>query len=322
MEYGPVDFVADIKTICEHNCDDCNRCLGDIRDICNAGYGKDALRYITPSTVSMVRAIADTIRSMKSIPNLNSVASADEHTIKCGRPSAKEFIEFALSHVHRDSIPEGAELVQCDSLGEDPWEFLIGTSGDVVSNALLLDRYYKFYEKKGWTLEAYQIATEHWVELNRRACDDEGLLDAFLDTDVTVHYNYVSWCPDTGLISVISRPWRIGEAVFYVAGGRASHVGFVCGYIDDEPLIVEARGIRFGVVVTRLTERPWTHRGLITKRLNYEDDSQNKPEGEWIPDKYDPEFKFECSCCHWTGEHPYKYCPECGSKMMEKADEQ
>lgn len=189
---------------------------------------------------------------------------------------------------------------------------------------MLRDRYDRIYQKKGWTWEAYQIATEHWVELNRRACDAEGLLDAFLGTDVTVHYNYSSWCTDTGLISEISRPWRIGEAVFYVAGGRASHMGFVCGYIEGEPLIIEARGIRFGVVITRLTERPWTHRGLVTERLNYEDDtldsavhSQNKPEGEWIPDTYDPKFKLECSCCHWTGTYPYKYCPECGSKMKE-----
>ena len=56
-----------------------------------------------------------------------------------------------------------------------------------------------------------------------------------------------------------------------------THVGFVCGFLDGEPLAVEARGIRWGVVVTRFSERPWTHRGLVTGRLSYDDEYRDEP---------------------------------------------
>ncbi|MBR3299764.1 MAG: peptidoglycan-binding protein [Clostridia bacterium] len=49
------------------------------------------------------------------------------------------------------------------------------------------------------------------------------------------------------------------------------HTGFICGQLGGEPLVVEARGIAFGVCVTKLSERPWTHRGLCTKRLIYDE---------------------------------------------------
>lgn len=36
----------------------------------------------------------------------------------------------------------------------------------------------------------------------------------------------------------------------------------------------------------------------------------------WTPDKYDPEYKFECSECGYTAEHPHNHCPGCGSRML------
>lgn len=48
-----------------------------------------------------------------------------------------------------------------------------------------------------------------------------------------------------------------------------THVGWICGFDSDgTPLVVEARGLRYGVVVTRLDTRPWTHRGIMDKNLN------------------------------------------------------
>ena len=51
-----------------------------------------------------------------------------------------------------------------------------------------------------------------------------------------------------------------------------SHVGWVCGLdLDGELLVVEARGLSYGVVITRLEDRPWTHRGLMTKKFDYKE---------------------------------------------------
>lgn len=193
--------------------------------------------------------------------------------------NAVDFIVFALSHARRETIPEGARLpVDADECGREPWEYLYGTTGNRVSKALLDERYEHFYKKKGWSREAYKGVTEDWPALKRRATDCQGLLDSFLGTDVTANYCYGAWCTEKGSVTEIERPFRIGEALFYKNGeGRMSHVGFVCGFVNGEPLAVEARGIRFGVCVTRFSERPWTHRGLVTEMLSYDDSWRDEP---------------------------------------------
>ncbi len=193
--------------------------------------------------------------------------------------NAADFIIYALTHAKRESIPEGARLpISIDECGTEPWEYLYGTTGNAVSQALLDERYENFYRRRGWTREAFDAATENWAALKRRATDCQGLLDSFLGTDVTANYCYSAWCTERGSIETVERPYEIGEALFYRnSEGRMSHVGFVCGFVDGEPLAVEARGIRFGVVVTRLSERPWTHRGLVTAKLEYDDAFRDEP---------------------------------------------
>ena len=118
------------------------------------------------------------------------------------------------------------------------------------------------------------------------ATDCQGLLDAYLTyelgekTDVNADYNYRKWCSEKGKTSEIERPYEIGEAVFMAnSRGKMSHVGWICGFDSyGEPLVVEARGLSYGVVITRHEARPWTHRGLMTKKFEYkEDESMDKP---------------------------------------------
>ena len=193
--------------------------------------------------------------------------------------NALDFIVFALTHAKQESIPEGAKLpIEIDECGREPWEYLYGTTGHKVTKALLDERYEHFYKSKGWTREAYDRVTADWPALKRSATDCQGLLDNFLGTDVTANYCYSAWCTAKGSIETVERPYEIGEALFYRnAEGRMTHVGFVCGYLNGEPLAVEARGIRFGVVVTKLSERPWTHRGLVTSKLSYDHEYRDEP---------------------------------------------
>lgn len=192
---------------------------------------------------------------------------------------AIDFIKYALSHAKRETIPEGAELpIDRDECGVEPWEYLFGTTGTTVSKALLNERYNNFYSKRGWTRNAFDIATENWATKRVKATDCQGLLDYFLSTDVNANYCYSAWCTDKGSVNTVSRAYEIGEAVFFRnSEGIMSHVGFVCGYLNGEPLVVEARGIRYGVVVTKFSERPWTHRGLVTKKLSYDDEYRDEP---------------------------------------------
>lgn len=193
--------------------------------------------------------------------------------------TALDFIIFALTHAKQETIPEGAQLpITREECGSEPWEYLYGTTGHRVTKALLEERYEHFYRKKGWSREAYGIATENWAALGRKATDCQGLLDSFLGTDVTANYCYSAWCTEKGSIEEVERPFEIGEAVFFRnSEGRMTHVGFICGFLNGEPLAVEARGIRFGVCVTKLSERPWSHRGLVTQKLSYEKDLRPEP---------------------------------------------
>lgn len=159
--------------------------------------------------------------------------------------------------------------------GSDPWVYLMGTSGHKVTQKLLDAKYNGIYHKK-MTREQFDALTAGWVENKRVAADCQGLADAYctqvlgVPTEVTSNVNYTDWCTQRGSVKKITRPYVLGEAVFMArANGHVHHVGFVCGFDGDEPLVVEARGIYYGVVTTRLHERPWTHRGLMTEKFDY-----------------------------------------------------
>lgn len=190
---------------------------------------------------------------------------------------ASDFIAWAVARAKPESVPAGAVITFPVGVVQ-PWEYLFGTTGIKCTQAVLDNRYEEYYSKHNWTLSAYAKATDGWVAQGVYVCDCEGLLDAFLGKDVTADYCYQAWCSDKGRMSEIDRPWVIGEAVFKEsrrANGSwyKSHIGWVCGFMPDgEPVVVEERGIRYGCVITKLTDRPWTYRGLVTHELDYKED--------------------------------------------------
>ncbi len=188
--------------------------------------------------------------------------------------NAIDFVRFALSHAKYETIPVGATLpLSYSECGTEPWEYLFGTTGTLVTQELLDRKFTSYYGKKGWSRESFDLVTENWANRGVKVCDCQGLLDVFIGTDVNANYCYSAWCSERGKISDVERGYELGEAVFYQnSDGRMTHVGFICGFLGPEPLVVEARGIRFGVCVTKLSERPWTHRGLVTRQLIYDAD--------------------------------------------------
>lgn len=194
---------------------------------------------------------------------------------------ATDFIAWAVARAKPESVPTGAVIPFPVGVAETgAWEYLFGTTGIKCTQAVLDNRYEEYYSKHNWTLSAYAKATDGWVQRGVYVCDCEGLLDAFLGKDVTADYCYQAWCSDKGRMSEIDRPWVIGEAVFKEsrrANGSwyKSHIGWVCGFMPDgEPVIVEERGIRYGCVITKLTDRPWTYRGLVTHELDYTEEPE------------------------------------------------
>ena len=190
------------------------------------------------------------------------------------------FIRWALTHVNPESVPSGAVLVggTATNVGAEPWHYLFGTVKSKTTAERIDERWRNHYSKT-WTREAYDHATAA-MSPDDYATDCQGLLDAYLTyelgekTDANADYNYRKWCTGKGKISEIERPYKLGEAVFMAnSRGKMSHVGWVCGLdLDGELLVVEARGLSYGVVVTRLEARPWTHRGLMTKKFDYKEE--------------------------------------------------
>ena len=188
-----------------------------------------------------------------------------------------DFIRWALTHVNPNTVPSGAVLVggTATNVGTEPWHYLYGTVKSKTTAARIDERWKNHYSKT-WTREAYDRATAA-MSPDDYATDCQGLLDAYLTyelgekTDVNADYNYRKWRTGKGKTSEVERPYKLGEAVFMAnSRGKMSHVGWVCGLdLDGELLVVEARGLSYGVVITRLEDRPWTHRGLMTKKFEY-----------------------------------------------------
>ena len=192
-----------------------------------------------------------------------------------------DFIRWALTHVNPNTVPSGAVLANgtATNVGAEPWHYLYGTVRTKTTPSRIKERWENFYSFHGWSREAYDNATAK-MQPDDYATDCQGLLDAYLTyvqgekTDVNADYNYRKWCTGKGKTSEIERPYELGEAVFMAnSGGKMKHVGWICGFdVDGEPLVVEARGLNYGVVVTRLEDRAWTHRGLMTKKFDYKED--------------------------------------------------
>ena len=191
-----------------------------------------------------------------------------------------DFIRWALTHVNPNTVPSGAVLANgtASNIGTEPWHYLYGTVKSKTTAERIEERWRNHYSKT-WTREAYDRATA-CMSPGDFATDCQGLLDAYLTyelgekTDVNADYNYRKWCTGKGKTSDIERPYELGEAVFMAnSRGRMSHVGWICGLdLDGELLVVEARGLSYGVVITRLEDRPWTHRGLMTKKFDYKEE--------------------------------------------------
>ena len=189
----------------------------------------------------------------------------------------ENFIKWALTHVKRSTIPSDAKLpLPIAKCGTEPWNYLFG-SVRIMTTQATIDYYFNNHYKNKMTRIEYNAITDAWSRTGY-ATDCQGLLDAWMThemnnkTDINAQMNYANWCTDKGSIASINRPYVIGEAVFMYSARskKMTHIGWICGFrANGEPLVVEARGIAYGVVVTELSKRNWTHRGLMTAKFDY-----------------------------------------------------
>lgn len=142
----------------------------------------------------------------------------------------------------------------------------------------------KWSESSWWytqyTGEARRKAL-YWRENAKRVWDCQGLPEGIYkdatgkDINTKARYNYSGWCSPKGE-GTIPAAYRVpGAAVFWgKTAANITHVAFLDRPVEaDKPegdwYLIEARGVLYGVVTTKLNARKPDFWGLMTKYYDY-----------------------------------------------------
>ena len=143
------------------------------------------------------------------------------------------------------------------------------------------------WKENGWYYTQYSGKQRekalYWRAHAKRVFDCQGLSEGYYQiatgtcVDTQARYNYANWCQPKGDGTIPPKYRTPGAAVFW--GSNASsihHVGYLykpvtAGKPDGDWYIIEARGVMYGVVMTRLYERKPNFWGLMTKYFEYTD---------------------------------------------------
>lgn len=143
----------------------------------------------------------------------------------------------------------------------------------------------KNWSEKSWWFTQYRGSQRRqalaWREKARRVWDCNGLAEGYYkdQTGVSINtrarYNYSGWCNPKGK-GIIPASMRVpGAAVFKANGlGVIHHVGYlvqpvVPGKPAGDWYIVEAKGVAYGVIRTKLSDGGWNRWGHMTKYFEY-----------------------------------------------------
>lgn len=142
----------------------------------------------------------------------------------------------------------------------------------------------QYADRSKYSTKQYQQAL-YWWKHCERVWDCQGLADGYVTdsrdfgkVNVYARNNYADWCEPkgSGLPPVEYR--MPGTAVFW--GDKAADIHHVAYLVEpvtpDKPegdwYLIEARGVMYGVVRTRLNDRKPDYWGLMTKYFDYDAD--------------------------------------------------
>ena len=134
----------------------------------------------------------------------------------------------------------------------------------------LNDWYFDQYKENS---KQYKKALE-WKKNAAHVYDCQGLADCFVGINVRARNNFAEWCTVKGSGAIPNKYKVRGAAVFTHNGSYISHVGYLekpvaAGNWDGDWWVVEARGVMYGVVRTKLSDRNWNRWGLMDKKFDY-----------------------------------------------------
>ena len=144
----------------------------------------------------------------------------------------------------------------------------------------------KKWSVNSWWFTQYsgsqKVKALYWREHAARVWDCNGLAEgiykdfAGVDINTKARYNYSGWCGEKGAGLIPAAKRQAGVAVFW--GDKAAsihHVGYLYKPVDaSKPTgdwyIIEARGVMYGVVKTKLSARKPNFWGYMDKYFDYD----------------------------------------------------
>ena len=138
---------------------------------------------------------------------------------------------------------------------------------------------------------------KYWLSHAPRVFDCQGMADCYVTeqtgvkTNVYARNNYANWCSVKGTGTIPAKYRVPGAAVFIhsASSGYITHVGFLvepvtAGKPEGDWYVIEARGVMYGVVRTKLLSRSWNRWGLMDKYFDYEGTNDNNEEENTVVD--------------------------------------
>ena len=143
------------------------------------------------------------------------------------------------------------------------------------------------WKPTGWFYTQYsgnqKTQALKWREKCTRVWDCNGMAEGIYEIhtgvkiDTRARYNYSGWCSPKGAGMIPTQYRMPGAAVFWGKAGDAlsiHHVAYLYkpvieGHPEGDWYIIEARGVMYGVVMTKLNSRKPNYWGLMTKYYDY-----------------------------------------------------
>lgn len=205
----------------------------------------------------------------------------------------------------------------------------------------------KKWAENSWWFTQYSGSQKtkalYWRENAKRVWDCNGLAEGIyqdwsgVDINTKARYNYSGWCgtKGTGIVPVKHR--KAGVAVFW--GEKAStitHVAYLYKPVDaSKPeadwYIIEARGVAYGVVMTKLLTRKPNFWGYMDKYFDYADADYvasspelgervliNGMEGDDVKAMQEALIKLGYSCGKWGADGEFGDATEAAVEKFQK----
>ena len=189
----------------------------------------------------------------------------------------------------------------------------------------------KKWSKTSWWFTQYsgdqKTKALYWRENAKHVWDCNGLAEGIYENwcgvniNTKARYNYSGWCSTKGSGMVPVKHRKPGVPVFW--GKKAStitHVAYLYKPVDasnpsGDWYIIEARGVMYGVVMTKLFSRKPNFWGIMDKYFDYADDDyvasspelgertlKDGMEGEDVKDLQEALIKLGYDCGSWGAD--------------------